>query len=213
MRVEIEVVGRVRCDLVAYAAPNLTGKRSTLRVFPSGSQQGGIDVADLRSLVIRAPHGTRVVLLTEAGAEWEEHPWRCVRVLREHSVPSRQRTGLPGVRLPDLDLLDEPAAKRTRDGLQSSYPLVERFADGEGWTFGRSGSRSLKAHVVAIRLERDEGGARPMHPAERVARALLAAAEAGSDVEALRAEAVRILGELHPEERDWSERLDEGPAD
>jgi hypothetical protein len=143
----------IRCDLVFYAATNLTGKRATLRIFPKGNKQGtDIGPEDLRSMVIRAPIGTRVVLCRGSGPEWEELPWRCVELMRGKVVPPAKATGLPGVRIPDLDLLDSPAAKHVDRDLQATYPKAERLEDGQGWSFGRPGE--LKGRVTAIRILR-----------------------------------------------------------
>ena len=144
----------VRCDLIFYAGANLSGRRATLRVFPAGNKQGtDIGPDDLRSMVIRAPLGTRVVLCRSAGDLWEELPWRCVRLVEGHVVAPERPGGLPGVRIPDLDLFDAPDAKHTSRELMSSYPRADRLADGSGWTFGRSGE--LKGKVTAIRIERE----------------------------------------------------------
>lgn len=153
------VAERMRADLVAYAAPNLAGKRSTAQVFPR-SRKGKILSEDVRSMVIRAPHGVRLILCANATDDWEQWPWRCVRMLPGSTMPSpRGEVGLPGVVIPDLDLLDPFHAKRTNPDLQSSYPLVDRLVDGTGWTFGRAGLPSLKAHVRMIRIEPDGAAA------------------------------------------------------
>jgi hypothetical protein len=75
------------------------------------------------------------------------------------------------VRIPDLDRLDDPDAKRTARDLVSSYP---RPADGgeEPWTFGRPGD--LAGRVRSIHIERDDAVARLL-PLEQLARDLLAA--------------------------------------
>jgi hypothetical protein len=175
VRVEWEVEPGTRCDVVTYAASNLTGKRGEIRIFPSGSRKGEVHTENLRSMVIRAPFGTRVVLLTQGGAQWEETAWRCVRIVEGRAMPSERGGGLPGVRLPDLDWLDAPDSKRTNPDVQATYPLVERFSEGEGWTFGRGGG--LKGRVAVIRVERDHGASEArLHAAERVARAVLAEA-------------------------------------
>ena len=80
MLVRFEVAPRSRCDLVFYAAPNLTGKRAQVRIFPSGIQ-GAVHTEDVRSMVIRAPHGTRVLLVARPGPAWQDSTcvtWGCV---------------------------------------------------------------------------------------------------------------------------------------
>lgn len=183
--VSFTIAEKMRADLVAYAAPNLTGKRSAVRIFPSG-RQGGMLAEDVRSLVVRAPHGTRVILCTRAGEAWEDWPWRAVRVLPGSCLPPKRPGGLPGVVVPDLDLLDDFGAKRTSPGLQSSYPLVDRLADGTGWTFGRAGLPSLKGHIREIRVEPDEApAAQAGSPEERLGRGILEAAADQLDPAAL----------------------------
>ena len=142
----------VRCDIVTYKARNLAGKRGQVRIFPQGNRQGDVRGEDIGSMVIRAPHGVRVVLITEPGPGWRDHPWRCIRVLEGASLPAR-KPGLPGVRIPDLDLLDEHGAKKTDPDLESTYPRAASIEDGQGWTFGRIGR--IKNRVQRIRVERD----------------------------------------------------------
>lgn len=183
MRVRLAVAPKMRCDIVTYAGVNLTGRRASIRIWPSGSIQGGVSSEDLGSMVIRAPHGTRVILATADGSNWEASPWRCIRLVPGFTVPSEDPNGFPGVRVPDLDLLDPPSSRRAQADLQSSYPLVERLEEGTDWTFGRTGSVTLKDHVVLIRVERDQEAGAEGSPddapqervsdAQRVARALL----------------------------------------
>lgn len=157
MRIEWQIEGRIRCDVVAYAGKNLNGKRTTMRIFPSGSQQGGIDSSELVSMVVRAPYGTRILLITHPEGDWQRHPWRCIRMLKG-KVMGPGKSQLAGARIPDLDLLDRGDAKKTDPDLQSSYPYVDALADGVGWTFGRGGPGGLKRRVKLIRIERETAG-------------------------------------------------------
>jgi len=155
MRIRWEIGERVRCDVVACAAVNLEGKQSEMRVFPSGSQQGSIEVEECRSLAFRAHFGTRVILITQPGDKWEQHPWRCIRLMEGKAVPEGE-TRMPGIRVPDLDLFDPWDAHKTNEEFQSSYDLVEHLEDGKGWTFGRGGGDGLKGRVRLIRIERED---------------------------------------------------------
>lgn len=101
-------------------------------------------------MIVRAPYGIRVILIADPGPNWEASPWRCIRVLEAHSLLSDHK-GMPGIRIPDLALLDSHEAKKTDDFMESSYPMVERLADGTDWTFGRTGDLNVKL----IRVERD----------------------------------------------------------
>jgi hypothetical protein len=190
----------IRCDLVFYAAPNLTGKRATLRVFPAGNKQG-TDVApeNLRSMVIRAPIGTRFILCRSTGPNWEEVAWRCVELQEGNVVPPARVGGLPGVRLPDLDLLDAYDAKHTSRELQSTYPHADTLEDATGWTYGRVGE--LKGRVNAIRILKGGPRAPKRTPAEAALLALLQRVSLrGPDaVEALRDDVAAVLKELAPE--------------
>ncbi len=162
----------IRCDLLAYAAINLAGKKTAIRIFPGANVRGNVATADLKSMVIRASCGIRLVLISEPGPDWQSHPWRCVRVLEHRSVPSAHKNGLPGVRIPDLDLLDEPDAKRTETDRHVSYSNVASFEDGTEWTFGRVGE--LKGKVAMIRVERDRvADTSAQSEAESFARALV----------------------------------------
>jgi hypothetical protein len=156
MRIQWEIGERVRCDLFAYAAVNLDGKRSIMRIFPSGSKQGRIETEELRSAAFRTHYGTRVIFITHPGDDWEDHPWRCVRMCKDTSVPATGEQRIPGIRIPDLDLLDEHTALKTDKDFQSSYDYVSKLADGTSWTFGRGGKGGLKGKVRLIRIEREE---------------------------------------------------------
>ena len=155
MAITWDIVGTHRLDLVAWSKPDMVARKSVVQLFPGG-RQGSIQAADLSSVVIRAQLGTRVTLMTETGPRWWAHPWRCIRFIPGHVVPSGRRTGLPGVRIPDLDRLDPVNAKRTDRELESSYPIVAAPSDGTGWTFGAIGHPELKGNIQAIRVEWDE---------------------------------------------------------
>ena len=174
MKVELEIGKHVRCDIITYSGADFGGKRGVVRVFPTGSVQGRLDSDHVASMIIRAHLGTRVILCSRTGDDWEQSPWRCIRMLEGHCLPGESATDLPGVRIPNVDFLDPPKARRSNPELQSSYPLVERFEEGEGWTFGTVGIPSLVGHVRRIILEKDDGqkSAR-LQPAQRVARAIL----------------------------------------
>jgi len=161
----------LRCDIVMYAAPNMAGKRTVMQCFPAGNRKGGrLEPSELKSMVIRAPLGTRVTLKCTTSELWTELPWRTVRLLAGHNVPARKSGGMPGVRIPDLDQLDEPSARRTSRDLVSSYPRAT--ADSDGWTFGNPGA--LKGRVKVVEIVR-EGVQRPLTALEKLARSLLAA--------------------------------------
>ncbi len=143
---------KLRADLVCYAGINLSGERRHVDIQVLGGRQGpDVPTAELKSLVFIAPLGTRLILQTSESEDWERQPWRCVRVLKGSSFKTQE--GGYAVRIPDLELLNKPDARRTDPDMEESYPLVERLAEGEGWTFGREGA--LKGRVVAIRIEKE----------------------------------------------------------
>ena len=188
MLIEWETKGRVRCDIIAFAAKNLSGKRTTMRIFPTGSQQGKIATEELRSMIIRAPYGTRLVLITQPGDDWEEHPWRCVRMLDGDAVAPK-KSHLPGIRIPDLDLLTPCEAKKISHDFQISYEFVDTLEEGSGWTLGKGGGGKIKGRVKLIRLEREDLAITASTPSQK---ALVALAKNILDQgEALPAEALR----------------------
>lgn len=146
----------VRCDMVSYGGINLTGPRYVVRIFPTGSRKGTFRTHELKSIVILAPIGTRVILATHATQEgWEDMPWRCIRQLEGFRFKNDE--GQMGVRIPDLDWMDLPTAKKVNPDRQEGFPLVKRLADGAnlGFTFGRSGPTLLKDNVRAIWVEKE----------------------------------------------------------
>lgn len=176
MSVLWRVAPGIRADLVAYGAPNFSGKRQAVQLFPTGSRKGQFKDTSIRSLVVRAPIGTRVVLAASSSDSWSIASWRCIRMLEGQVVPSEQRNGLPGVRIPQLDVLDPFDAKRTDREVESGVPKVDELADGVGWTFGHGGS--IGGRVAMILVEREEADGLVRTPAERVAAAMLQRLEA-----------------------------------
>jgi hypothetical protein len=156
MPIVFELGKHVRCDILTWSGTGFGGRQGRVRIFPGGNVQGVVEPENLRSMVIRAFHGTRVILAARAEGDFREGPWRCVRLLPGHTVAAERAGGMPGVRLPDIDRLDAPAARRTATDLEQSYPLVARLRDGVGWTFGQVGSGPLKGAVRRIIVEKDE---------------------------------------------------------
>ncbi len=144
-----DLAPRLRADLVAFSGINLSGERRVVEVHPVGGRKGDLAPADLRSCVIVAPLGTRVVFATSEDPDrWMEHPWRAVRVLRPTITVTKE--GRAAVRLPDLDWLDAHDARRTDSELQSTFDEAASL-DATGWTFGRPGD--LKGRVRWIRVD------------------------------------------------------------
>ncbi|MCA9567241.1 MAG: hypothetical protein KC656_05340 [Myxococcales bacterium] len=165
-----KVASGVRADIAGYAARNLSGARKVAQLFPGGARKGDLP-ASTKSVVVRAVPGTRVVFAASSTDAWELASWRCVRVLEATSVPSEQKHGLPGVRIPDLDALDPFDAKRTDAEVQSGYPLVASLAEGVGWTYGGGGA--LAGRVTMVLVDREETDGLVLTPGEKVAMAIL----------------------------------------
>lgn len=151
---EWSLAPRMRVDLVCFSGLNLSGERRIVDVHAVGGRQGA-DVApeDLKSLVLLGEVGTRVVLKTSAAEDWESYPWRAVVITRGHHY--RTKEGEVGVRIPDLEWLDAPDARRTDPDMQESFPHADTLAEGSAsgeWTYGRSGS--LKGRIKAIAIDR-----------------------------------------------------------
>ena len=124
-----EVGQGVRCDLVAYAGPNLSGKRQVMQLYPTGARRGRID-EEVRSMVIRAFPGTRIVLCASNRDAWELAAWRCIRILEGSSLASEQRNGLRGVRVPDLGVA-APLAGRLQIEISRSITPSKRSVERE----------------------------------------------------------------------------------
>ena len=176
MQIELRLGTHPRCDIVAYKAINMAGKKTVLRIFPTGSIQGKLYTEDIKSMIIRAPYNMRLILCTVNQDNWEEFPYRCITMKEGIVIPPTkgEATSLPGVRIPDLDFLENPDAKRMSETFHRSYPIVDNFAEGTDWSFGTVGSTKIKENIKMIIVERVEAGeAPPLSDAEDMARKLL----------------------------------------
>jgi hypothetical protein len=164
MKIEIEVRGKTRCDLIAFSKPDLVARRTPIQIFPSGVQ-GKLQAEDLASLIVRAPFGTRITLLRAGHRLDQEGTWRVLRMVKGCAVIPGDPLGLPGIRVPDLDHLDRWDARRTDPELVSSVPRVrDPQAQDKGWTFGW-GTEPLKNAVGRILIEPDVEGEAPFEVA------------------------------------------------
>lgn len=148
-----EIAKNCRADVVGYSGINYSGERFESRIFPSGRQGDELPGDKIRSMTVVAPYGTRVVLRTSLQSDWEEHTWRCVRILKGQTFTTND--GRKAVRIPDLDALHSPDAWRTNPDVFESYPLVKSLDEGTGWTFGRCAAEELKRGVVMITVDKD----------------------------------------------------------
>ena len=147
-----DIIGKVRAQVVTWTGQSFSGVRKDAFISP----MGGLTDEDrltsqFQSFAIAAPYGTRVTLITRPGEDWEQHPWRCLHILKPWAFKTPE--GKPCLQCPDLDWMHAPNATRVQFDFSESFPQPERFEDGEGWTFGRQGKRSLAGNVHMIRLE------------------------------------------------------------
>lgn len=155
MRWDIEA--GIRAHIVGFTGINFSGQRIVVDIWPHGGRQDGEELEGhrLKSIGLIAPVGTRMILMTAATEDnWEVLPWRCIQIVEGKTFDSVQFPGSVGAQVPDLDFVDAPAALRTDPDFQITYPHVACLEDGEGWTFGRIGTMSLKTNIRAIRVDR-----------------------------------------------------------
>jgi len=149
--VRFEIAEKVRCDILCYSGRNCSGQLSLVHVTPDGKHKGKVKVAELSSVFIAGPIGTRLIFATSTGDDWQAHPWRAVRLIKGKSF--KARNGKPAVKVMDLDTLDLPSAYRSDTEVQVSFPKVERLEDGDDWTFGRPGEIKGKVRVIYVDKE------------------------------------------------------------
>lgn len=145
--VRLVIAPRVKCDLLAYSGLHCGGQLMLVRVMPRGEAQGEL-LGDLQSIMIAGPLGTRVVFATGAGEDWQDHPWRAVVLTAGHTFTARN--GKPAVRIPDLDSLDRPDARRADATVQESFPGAPSLDEGTGWTYGRPGPIRNRVRQVFV---------------------------------------------------------------
>lgn len=146
--VRIEVAPKVKCDLLAYTGMHCGGQMQIVRVSASGNFKGEIDGDAFQSLMIAGPYGTRITLATGSGEDWQDHPWRSIVLTKGHGFIAR--TGKPAVRIPNLDTLDKPTARRADTEFEVSYEFAPALDQGKAWTYGRPGTIRNKVRQVFI---------------------------------------------------------------
>ncbi len=142
----------VRVDLIGYSGVDITGAKFISQIYASGHRKGAMDGERLKSIVIGAQLGTRIILCASKDeACWEDWPWRAIRLL--DGTTYRTGDGTPAVRVPDLEWLDKFDAKKANTDSQQSYPHAARLVDGKGWTFGRGGALKMKVRMIRVEHE------------------------------------------------------------
>ncbi len=150
-----DIAQNMRCDIIAFTGINFSGNRTTMQIYPTG-KKGDLESGNIGSIVVMAPVGTRVILISGASeTDWESHPWRAVEIHKGVAYQGRNAHVLT-VRIPDLENLDKVNVERTDPDFSESYPIASSVADGKGkgWTYGAVGP--LKGKIQAIRIEKAE---------------------------------------------------------
>lgn len=148
---EWQIAENMRCDIVGFTKPAFAGTRHVVQVFPSGRQGDLPD--ELSSLIVVGPMGTRIVLVTSRVGDYHQAPWRCIDLVKGNAFKTKD--GRPGVRVPDLDLLDKADAQRSDPEFEQTFDFAADLESGRGWTFGRPGA--IKERVLLVRVERAPG--------------------------------------------------------
>lgn len=151
-----DIAEKTRAEIVGFSGINFSGERMEVSIWPHGGlQQGGdIDGTRLKSIGIIAPVGTRLVLITANGDNYETLPWRALQIIEGHTFQAMDGRRV-GVQVPDLDRMDPPDVRRIKDpDTVVGYPFAESLEAGRGWTFGRSGGIDLKCNIKRIIVER-----------------------------------------------------------
>jgi hypothetical protein len=157
MRPEVPVEWRigpgVKCDMIGYGGVNLTGPRAPVEIYPSGFRRGTFETDKLKSVVMLAPEGVRVIFATHERG-WTHGPWRCVRFVAGQGLLAEK--GMWLARVPDLDWLDGPQDRKSNLEPQRGFPLVKELGEGTGWTFGHLPfGEQLGGRVQVIQVERE----------------------------------------------------------
>lgn len=142
-----EIAPRVRADLLAYAGLHCGGQMTLIRVMPDQRNQGDLDGAEFKSLMLVGPIGTRMTLATSGAPNWQDYPWRSIVITEGNCFIARN--GKHAVKVLDLDFLDDINASRASDN-QAPFPAVETREEGKTWTYGRRGELKNKVRVIMV---------------------------------------------------------------
>jgi hypothetical protein len=141
-----------RCDIHFYSGINFSGEHRVVHIHPAGGRQGQkIDDFPFQSVAIAAPMGTRIVFATSVQDDWEQRPWRAVELRKGEGF--KDQNGLPAVRVPDLNWLDKPVARRTDPDFQEGFRGAQAQSERPAWSYGR-GPGELSGAVACIRVDR-----------------------------------------------------------
>ena len=79
-----DIAPKVRCDLYTFSGINCAGNRRFSSIHPLGGlQKDKLQDARFQSLIIVAPPGTRITMMTTINeTDWEERPWRTIEITK-----------------------------------------------------------------------------------------------------------------------------------
>lgn len=146
------IAEHTRCDLHFFSGINFSGEHRVVHIHPAGGRQGQkIDDFPFQSVAVAGPLHTRVIFQTSVSEDWEKRPWRAVELRPKEGF--KDQNGLAAVRIPDLNWLDKPAARRADPDFQEGFRQAETAGERPAWTYGR-GPGDISGGVVCVRIER-----------------------------------------------------------
>ena len=151
---EWKLAPRTRLDIAAFEGMNCAGERHVVEIHPVGGRQGKMPPS-IKSLAIAGPVGTRIVLMT-AGPDTplSQQTWRAIHIRPGKYFKNKE--GNPAVRVPDLDFLDSPDARRSDPDMQASYDMVDSMDGQKGWTYGGSNGTPLKGNIRYVLVDKPD---------------------------------------------------------
>ena len=149
------IAPQTRCDLHFWSGINFSGEHREVQIHPAGGRQGDkIDGFPFQSVAISGPVGTRVIFALSLQDDWEARPWRAVEIRK--GLGYMAKTGMQAVRVPDLDWVETPDARRSNPEFEVGFPEVKSMEERPEWTYGNGAGAPLKGRVVSIRVDRVE---------------------------------------------------------
>lgn len=151
MAVTWDIAPRTRLELAGFEGMSCAGERHEVSIHAVGGRQGEMP-STIKSLAIAGPVALRIILMTEAPeVPLSEQTWRCINLTKARTFINK--SGMPALRIPDLDWLDEHDARRSDPDTQVSFEQVKSLEEGTEWTFGNTGRLPLKGNLRHIKIE------------------------------------------------------------
>ena len=149
---EWEIAPNSRVDIVTYSGQNFSGHRVHIEIFPSGKKGTDFDGAEVQSVVVAGPIGTRVIFKTSVGPDWVEATWRAIEIRKGHAF--KNRIGTPMVKVPNIDGYDKPDSQRCDPDFVTSYDIVTSPDQGKTWTYGVIARLPLKGNIRGVMVDK-----------------------------------------------------------